>query len=186
MSYYIFLGCRKRQGKDVFADYLFSGLSSFGYTTIKESCVGYARKFVEELLPEFNRHIEKDSNLPIYNNRSYRDTVISVIDSILKCDSLAFSKYLISSSSNDKKTIYIIPDCRRLSEVDYYKSVIGNRSMFINVIRPNIIIDNNAYGEGDLDNYRWDHVIMNDGTMLDLEKKANDIINIIDVRVKSF
>lgn len=179
MSHFIFLGCRKQVGKDVVADYLIRRLSDFGFNPIKESCVGYARRFVEELLPKFNRHSKKDDGIEEYNNNDYRNTLIRVIDPILKCDPLAFSRHLVNNHLGTNNTVYVIPDCRRLSEVEFYKKELGQNVSFINITRPSIVLDPNAYGEGDIDSYDWDYTITNDTTLETLNKKTEVLINII-------
>lgn len=184
MSYFIFIGCRKRVGKDVVADYISEELSIRGYNPIKESCVGYARKFVEELLPEFDRHSQKDEGISEYNNRNYRNTLISVIDPILKCDQLAFSRHFVNNYVDDKNIVYIIPDCRRLSEASFYRKELKDKSIFVNVTRPSQLIDYTAYGEGDIDSYDWDYTIINDDTLDSLKKKTDGLINIIVENVK--
>lgn len=185
MANFIFIGCRKRQGKDVVADYLMNGLNlKHDYLAFKGSCIEYGRNFVEDLLPSFSRHDAKDEGVEEYNNRTYRETVISVVDAVLKCDKLAFAKHLVENATDKDEVIYIIPDCRRLEEVEYFKSALGDKAFFVNVVRPGIEIDTNAYGEGSLDDYDWDHVVHNDGTLKELKSKTDDLINIIHERLQ--
>ena len=172
-------------GKDVVADVLISRLMGNMHSIDKESCIGYARKFVEDLLPAFENSDAKDSPMRKYNDRTYRDTVIGVVDSILKCDQLALSRHLVSLNNPNDTNIYVIPDCRRKIEGDFFRENLGDNAMFVKVERPSIAIDSNAYGEGDMDDFDWDYTIVNDGTVLELMHKAEDLSNIVDEIVQN-
>lgn len=182
MSYFVFLGCRKRMGKDVVADRLIGKLNyEYGYDARKESCISYGRKFVNDLLPQFDIQDAKDKPFAHYNDKTYRETVIGVVDSILKCDQLAFSRHL--ASKNDD-AIYIVPDCRRTIEGDYFRENLKENCMFIQVVRPDIEVDENAYGEGDMDNFGWDHIIDNNGTLDDLNTKSDKLVELIHSNIE--
>ena len=179
MSYFIFLGCRKRTGKDVVADRLIDNLNSLGIPTKKESCIGYARNFVNDLLPDFAVKDEKDNPYEYYNNRTERETIIGVVDSILKCDELAFLKQLVNRNNPIDETVYIIPDCRRMIEGKYAREHLEENSYFVNVERSNTKVDYRAYGEGDMDDFDCDYFIDNNGSLGELILNADILTDII-------
>ena len=77
---------------------------------------------------------------------------------------------------------FITPDTRFLNEIDEQKIAFGNKVITIRVVRPNYISklteeQKNHISETALDNYKnFDCIIVNDGTLEDLEKKVEIFI----------
>jgi len=186
-SFFIFLGCRKRCGKDTVANMLFDHYRQKDElcSVKKVSCVQYVRNIVNDLLPELKDTDNKDKGT--VNGRSYRETMVGLVDSLLKVDELCLSKNLIKECRNyvDResshcrdKYVFIVPDLRRSTEVEFFKSSLNNY-IFVNVDRKSVITEG-SYAEGSLDDYAWNYIIDNNKDLNHLEKEVNLLINIID------
>ncbi len=83
---------------------------------------------------------------------------------------------LISTIKNDKEQKYVCADLRFLDECKVLKN---NGFTLVKITRKNRIIDRdpNHISEIELDNYKFDYEITNDGTIDELYDKINDIIN---------
>jgi len=76
---------------------------------------------------------------------------------------------------------FIVPDVRFLNEIEQEKIIFGNKVITLKIVRPNhesILTEEqkNHISETGLDNYEFDYVIVNDGTIEDLEKKVEMFI----------
>ena len=180
--FFIFIGCRKRTGKDTVAKMLLEYGRANGIDIFKESCISHARRTMIDLIPQLKNTDDKDKKT--INGRSYREILIKLVDPILKIDELAFAKNLLKSIEEFHEEnfrdfqVFVVPDIRRKSEVDFFRNQLKDKSYFVCVDK-NIQKDNNAYGEGFLDDYNWDMIINNNGTLEDLEKSVIPLINII-------
>lgn len=75
----------------------------------------------------------------------------------------------------DKKNEGVIfIHCREPEEIARYKERFGNECVTLLVIRPGVTVPNNA-SDQNVFNYTYDHTIMNDGSLKELEVKAASI-----------
>lgn len=78
---------------------------------------------------------------------------------------------------------FVIADCRFVNEIEVFKNKYGNeKAITIRVIRPSFDSglteeQKNHESETALDNYVFDYIIYNDGTLDDLEIKVDNFIN---------
>jgi len=194
---FVFLGCRKRSGKDTVADivrdhYYLKRKNIPEVHTYKLSCIQYARQAMKDLVPEMIDGSGKDENL--VNGRNYRETIIGMVDPFLKVDELCFSKNLLKHCDGilkeirgytDALQVFLVPDLRRKSEADFFKEQLGTKSIMVLVNRDTTIPDPSAYAEGSLDDYKWDLVINNNSCLENLHDSTYSLINMIDGRINS-
>jgi hypothetical protein len=176
-NFFIFIGCRKRTGKDTFSDLLIETLKD-SHDVWKESMIQHARDSVSELFPLVSEY-EKEAPIPEYNNASTRDLIISFVDAGRKYDGNCFNRSVLTRKR--KKGIVIIPDLRIDDEINFFNKHLKNK-IYVKVDRKNIQHEK-TYAEGSLDAYTgWDKVIDNDGTLDDLKFSAQIFANEITGR----
>lgn len=75
------------------------------------------------------------------------------------------------------RTIVFVPDVRFLNEAAFIKSLGG---FLINVVRPDVVSSDSHESENELANYGgWDAIMVNDGTLEDLEVKSWEMLRYI-------
>ena len=162
MKHVIVLNGTARSGKDTLALFIheaFESLTIYNLSTvdkIKEvaTILGWtgekddkSRKFLSDL---------KDLSTE-YNNGPFR----YIVNSIENNDSL--------------NTIHFI-HCREPKEIQKLKDYFGHMCHTVLMRRPDVQRFNN-HADQDVEQFNYDHVILNDGTLNDLRLKAVDLIN---------
>lgn len=155
-------GCRKRVGKDTFANFLMPHLVPYGNVT-KRSFVEGARKYVAEMFPDVPDNDE--------NKENYRNVMIPIVKATLSQDELVFTKQLVRNFKNaPDNSVFLVPDMRRRIEFDYMRKEIKDQFISVRVDRGEI--EEGNFGEGDMDDVPYDFVMDNNSTLEAFESKV--------------
>jgi hypothetical protein len=167
-----FIGARKRTGKDTF---------------VKYSCIEEARHITDRLFPNFETQgSKKDTPVEEYNNKTYRQTVIDIVDVCLKTDPYCFSKNLVRMHKAFPDKFFIVSDLRRKEEMDFYKEELDHKDRLFFLIENPSVPKEESYGEGSIDDHElWDAVIYNDSTLSQLERIAKRIAEDIQHQINN-
>lgn len=177
---------RKRHGKDTVGNFLVKYLNfiRLGYAdNLKECCRAVFGFNDEQLYGNLKETIDKYWNITPRKAFEYVGTdlfrnqihnILPDIGSDIWIKSLE-RKILNLSENNDNLNI-VFTDVRFQNEIDFIKK---HNGIIIKVERPDIISDSTHESETNCDNFQFDHKIINDSTLDELNNKINNIFNII-------
>ena len=171
MGILVAIGCRKRTGKDTFAELLIQEIKTINktYDIHHSSFIQSARDYVATLLPDLVAHEDE-------RKEEYRAVIIDIVKPILEKDELAYTKHLVKFVK-ESNAIVVVSDLRRYSEFKYCKDELGDSMVTIKVER-DLINQETSFGEGDMDDREhYDAIVLNNGTVIDLLNDAKEITN---------
>lgn len=155
-----------RSGKDTVADILEEILPH----SYKMSLATSMKHGLTELIGDFPGFFTEEKHLvaPFFGKATYREVLISFGDWARSYNEDIFVD-ILKERSNLTGSCVIVPDVRRLNEVQHM-------DFLIRVTRPGVGPGANHPTEGELDGYPEDFLIENDGNLTDLEAKVKQVV----------
>lgn len=91
-------------------------------------------------------------------------------------DKLIWCRIMESTMNFDHN--YIVTDCRFAFEADYLKAVFGSKATTVQVYNPRVPLGEDKHiSEQSYDDIHFDGVVLNDGTIEDLEEQAISLVD---------
>lgn len=156
-------------GKDTFVNYCISYLHHRGYAI---STVDFIKEIARsagwngEKTPEARNYLSDLKDL--FTN--WLDTPFKEVEKKIK--EIEFEAYQYNLDASD---FYLFVHCREPKEIDRMVKEFGAKTIFIQ--RPDAKIEAFNHADMEVENYKYDFIINNDGTIQDLMDKANIFIN---------
>lgn len=144
-------------GKDTFAEFLSEYISVFKYSSID-----LVKEMYESIGIDRNGKDEKKRKL-------YSDTK----DMLTKYDDIPFKdiKSIVTDFKNNKiETEVLLIDIREPEEIARAVETFGAETILI--VNPNVEKINSNHADANVENYKYDYIIENDGTLKQLDKMA--------------
>ena len=168
----------KRSGKDTVAKILHNKLTNLEYDVKKYMLASLIKTTLSNLTGLNLKQLEqiKDNPVMIDPLFTYRDVLIAIADRYKeKYDINVHYEYMRHHILNDQPDIAIITDIRYPYEADLIKKDFSNVCI-IKIYRPDVKVDTSHSSETSVKLIDEDTVIINDGSIKDLENKVDAII----------
>ncbi len=164
------LGHKKRHGKSTVAEYLAYNYDwgEYAFATAVKNTTDSAFKFPAEY--KFNKEL-------LYTplNMSYREALQKVGESFRASFGEDIWIKNLEIGIQDVRKFYnvVISDVRYLNEAEWVKNQGG---ILINIVNPRLLSSDKHISEISLDSYKWDYVILNNGSKRALLHKIDNLV----------
>ncbi len=175
----------KRSGKDTVGRIIKQYYNQQGYKCRKYMLADLIKKTLCELTGLSITGLEniKDNDVTENPSFTYRDALIAFADRYKeKYGKEVHYNYIKDQILKDQPDIAIITDIRYPFESELFRGDFNTK--IIRVIRPSIKVDTSHSSETSIDDIDPDYVIVNDGSIKDLENRIYKLLNRIHLSTK--